>query len=170
MDAFWQHLLVYIASQAKKPVNYYCYLPQFWSYLSHEQAEAQYHKGMREFGVRLFYLIGSNSFLNRWSTQFFHKSFRYWLHPVPVYKDNRDSYNYIGGYFIKSTVSQETADEIDELFENVKRLDDISPLSIIRIFHGESPCSLTISRNKIKGEELKRRVEKFIGKSKDRYI
>src|SRR3989344_5735459 len=118
MDAFWAHPLVHIASQNKK-ATYYCYAPHFWYYLAHERAESEFHKSMKQFGIQMRYLIGSDSFLDRWSTSFFDKSFRYWLHPVPVYKDNRVVYNYIGGYFIEAKISQETSNAIDKLFSAV---------------------------------------------------
>ena len=163
MDAFWAHPLVHIASQNKK-ATYYCYAPHFWYYLAHERAESEFHKSMKQFGIQMRYLIGSDSFLDRWSTSFFDKSFRYWLHPVPVYKDNRVVYNYIGGYFIEAKISQETANAIDKLFSEVKSINDVSPLTLIKIFHNESPCSLTISRSKTKGERLKNRIERFLSK------
>ena len=163
MDAFWGHLLMRIASQTKKPI-YYCYAPHFWYYLAHGQAESEFHKGMKQFRVQMRYLIGSDSFLDRWSMAFFDTSFRYWLHPVPVYNDNRLTFNYFGGYFIEAKISQETAKEIEELFASVKSLNDISQLTLIKIFHNESPCALTISRSKTKGERLKSRVERFLSK------
>lgn len=169
MDAFWGHVLVYIASRTKKPSVLYAYNPHFWFYLAHEQSERQYNQGMRRYGVKTHMIIGSDSFLDRWSTQFFDKQFfKYWLHPVSMYATDTNSYNYLGGYFIEVKISPKTAREVDGLFKNIKDLGQISPLNLISIFQTESACSLNISRSKTKGEALKRRVERYIKKAKSK--
>ncbi len=166
MDTFWGHLLVYIASQAKRPPTLWAYNHHFWFYLAHEQSEVEYNKGMREYGVKTRMLIGSDGFLDRWSTGFFDSTFKFWLHPVPLYKDETAIYNYLDGYFMEVKIATSAAKAIDQLFKETKNLDQISPLTLIRIFHSNAPCTLTISRAKTRGEALKSKVEKFVNKPK----
>lgn len=163
MDTFWGHVLVYLASRSKGS-TLYAYNHHFWFYLAHESAEKEYNKGMETYGVKTKMLIGSKSFLDRWSTQFFGTSIRYWLHPVPLYEDERIAYNYLGGYFIEVRISVETARAIDTLFESVKTLEDVSSLELIHLFRQKTSCSITISRNRSRGEQLKKKVEKFLKK------
>src|SRR3989344_4708149 len=166
MDTFWGHMLVYVASQSKRPGVLYAYNPHFWYYLAHEQSEKEYSKGMGTFGVKTRMVIGSKSFLERWNAQFFDQSISHWLHPVPLYGSQCAAYNYLDGYFMEIKIAPQAAKKIEDLFSSVKSLDQISPLTLVSIFHAHNPCSINISKSKVRGEGLKRKVESYIRKSK----
>jgi len=165
MDVFWGHLLVYIAAHAKKPRVLYAYNPHFWFYLAHEQAEQEYNKGMNDFGVQTMLLIGSKSFLDRWNSQFFDRSIRHWLHPVPLFANVKNAFNYLGGYWMEVGLSPGTSAVIDELFTRAKSIEDVSPLALLNIFHAEQACSISVSCSRSKGERLKKMCERYIRKS-----
>lgn len=162
MDTFWGHLLVYIAAHARKPRVLYAYNPHFWFYLAHENSEKEYNKGMSTYGVKTKMLIGSKSFLDRWSTQFFDTNIRYWLHPVPLFPDVSRSYNYLGGYWMEIKLSDRAGQAIEDLFTRTKKLEDVSPLALLNLFHAANACSITISCSRAKGDRLKRTCERYL--------
>ncbi len=162
MNSFWAHLLVFIGSQKPKDPMIYAYNPHFWFYLAQSTIEKQYNRGLENFGVKVFMIIGSNSFLDKWNAQFFNKtSIDYYFSQKPFYSDGTKYINYFDEYLIEIKLKKEMAKKIDHLFKNTGSLADISLLGLISLFQEKSPCTVTVSKNKIKGQTFKKKIKRY---------
>lgn len=162
MNSFWAHLLVFIGSQKPKDSIIYAYNPHFWFYLAQSTIEKQHNRGLENFGVKVYMIIGSNSFLDKWNAQFFDKtSIEYYFSQKPFYTDGTKYINYFDEYLIEIKLKKEMTKKIDRLFKNTGSLADISPLELISLFQEKSPCTVTISKNKIKGQAFKKKIKRY---------
>ncbi len=134
-------------------------IPHFWFYLAHGAIERMYNQSMLAYHAHTYMVIGSRSFLNRWSEQFFPKKyFSYWLSTRPLYKDNRVAYNYIGGYFLEIKIHSCIARRIDDLFSRAQSLADVSQMEVISLFQHKGLCTLSISQAGKEAEAFKRKI------------
>lgn len=161
MNSFWAHLLVHIASQLARPVIY-AYNPHFWFYLAHGEVEKQYNRSLDSFGTKTLIVIGSDSFLDKWNAQFFDKTnIEYHFLKKPMFPDLGKYVNYFGEYLIEVKVDKAMAKKIEQLFKNTTSLSDISQLELIALFQEKAPCTITVSKNKRKGEPFKRKIKRY---------
>lgn len=162
MNSFWAHLLVFIGSQKLKDQTIYAYNPHFWFYLAQGTIEKQYNRGLENFNVKVYIIIGSNSFLDKWNAQFFNKTnTNYYLSQKPLYQDNTKYINYFNEYLIEVKLKKEMAKKIEQLFRKTASLADISQLELISLFQEKSPCTVTIFKNKIKGQTFERKIKRY---------
>jgi len=162
MNSFWAHLLVYIGSRKPKDPIIYAYNPHFWFYLAQSAVERQYNRGLEAYGVKVWIIIGSNSFLDKWNSQFFEKtSIEYYFAQKPFYSDGTKYINYFDDYLIEIKLKKEMAKKIDQLFKKTTSLSDISQLELIGLFQEKSPCIVTITKDKQKGEIFKRKIKRY---------
>lgn len=158
LNSFWAHLLVHIAAQFEK-TTVYAYNPHFWFYLAHSDVEKQYNRSMRLFNAPSYIIIGSNSFLDEWNARFFDpKLITSWLSPKPLYPAKNIYLNYIAGYLIEVKIDADQAEKLDYFFKKTESLANLSPVEIISLFQQKAPCTLTIAKNKQKGEAFKRKI------------
>lgn len=162
MNTFWAHLLTYIASKEPQHKKLYAYNPHFWFYLAHDEIEKQYNRSMKEFDVKTYMVIGSTNFLDRWNVRFFDpQSTLTHLCSEPLFYNKKKYINYIGGFLIEITIPKEVAQSIDDIFNTVHSLSDISKLELIKLFQYKAKCMITIAKDKHNGGLFKKKIVQF---------
>lgn len=165
MNAFWSHVLVYIAHTDRKSThdnNLYGYLPRFWFYLAQEDEERQYIENLKAAGTKSFHVIGAKSFLDGWNLGHIDRSVaENYMSPI-AWGENRARYvNVIEDYTLEVKLHKNKAAMLDKIFSETNGIDENKRNEVVKFLSEKSPCRLMVYRDATEREKFVRKVKRY---------
>ena len=167
MDTFWDHALLtvsyYYQSAPHKDKNAYSKNYYSWIQVLRTGDSIELSRLYAGTDMQWYMASGSHSFLNRLVPE---------LHEAPsfhfkLYLENKgygkgsDNFHVttIGDFIFETKVPDFTFDEIQKMFEETKNLATFEPQRMQRIIHETARTTLTISRNTVRAETIRKDIK-----------
>jgi hypothetical protein len=163
MNDFWGHLLLILVQQSKKKIllgwNHH-----LWFHLAQTKQEEQYIKSLGLADGKLYLIVGSDSYLDKWAEKFLNKKVvQYFFGKSNFEKDYSKYINVIDDYLLIIKLDKKMTRMIEGLYQKTKSAEDIDFSTVFDIFNRKTNVSIWLEKNPKKTDIVRRRFKRFFG-------
>ena len=163
MQALWHHLLIQCnreVPEGQERLLYKYYSHAWW--LLHNPGDAAFYERIAERGVRCFWLLGSESYLDRLSQQRYKKLFAIAVTDHSPFPTEGYNLNVFGDYVLECVFPKAIRDHLALLFRSIRSDKDWNSAVLDGIFHIRAPFTVTVTRDPRKADQLRGKIERLM--------
>lgn len=158
-DKFWGEIVLDWARNLKEndEKEFYFHGPHCWYPFGHLGTENDFLRELNEHGVKCYYLVDSNTRLDKWIKSFYED-----CHAKYITINNnqiKSALGIFGNFIIQFDYTDSIFKELDDIFKKTNNIEDISLSRIALLLKKESKVNLTVTNNKMIAQKLKNELK-----------
>ena len=166
LNDFWSQILLHIIQQStSKTVLAWNAHP--WVHLAQTRQEAQFIRSLKLAHSKMYLIVGGKTALDTWAQQFWDPSIVEYSFNKSTYDNNRNEYiNIIDEYILTIKLTNDMADQIEQLYQQTTSIDVLNVADIIELFNSRTKAKITLEKNHRKAKIHVQRFKRFFGNIK----